>query len=115
MGSAVTCHRFQSGDTSPRSFWFIITSAISGRPGSKSGDDQSKVTFKFRAIKRNHQRLTLLRIGSRNFDVAAHRLASSLDPAAMPLLEVTDLRTYFHTRSGVYRAVDGIGRMHSRC
>jgi len=26
----------------------------------------------------------------------------------MPLLNVTDLRTYFHTRSGVYRAVDGI-------
>ena len=26
----------------------------------------------------------------------------------MPLLEVTDLRTYFHTRRGVYRAVDGI-------
>ena len=26
----------------------------------------------------------------------------------MPLLKVTDLRTYFHTRNGVYRAVDGI-------
>ena len=26
----------------------------------------------------------------------------------MPLLNVTDLRTYFHTRNGVYRAVDGI-------
>ena len=26
----------------------------------------------------------------------------------MPLLAVTDLRTYFHTRSGVYRAVDGV-------
>ena len=26
----------------------------------------------------------------------------------MPLLEVTDLRTTFHTRSGVYRAVDGV-------
>src|SRR5437868_8405998 len=26
----------------------------------------------------------------------------------MPLLNVTDLRTYFHTRSGVYRAVDGV-------
>ncbi|MEO5961590.1 MAG: ABC transporter ATP-binding protein, partial [Opitutaceae bacterium] len=26
----------------------------------------------------------------------------------MPLLTVTDLRTYFHTRSGIYRAVDGI-------
>ncbi len=26
----------------------------------------------------------------------------------MPLLEVTDLRTWFHTRSGVYRAVDGV-------
>ncbi|MEO6994739.1 MAG: ABC transporter ATP-binding protein, partial [Lacunisphaera sp.] len=26
----------------------------------------------------------------------------------MPLLEVTELRTYFHTRSGVYRAVDGV-------
>ena len=26
----------------------------------------------------------------------------------MPLLEVTDLRTSFHTRSGVYRAVDGV-------
>lgn len=26
----------------------------------------------------------------------------------MPLLEVTDLRTYFHTRSGVFRAVDGV-------
>ena len=25
----------------------------------------------------------------------------------MPLLTVTDLRTYFHTRNGVYRAVDG--------
>ena len=24
----------------------------------------------------------------------------------MPLLTVTDLRTYFHTRSGVYRAVE---------
>jgi oligopeptide transport system ATP-binding protein len=26
----------------------------------------------------------------------------------MPLLAVTDLRTYFHTRSGIYRAVDGV-------
>ena len=26
----------------------------------------------------------------------------------MPLLTVDDLRTYFHTRSGVYRAVDGV-------
>jgi oligopeptide transport system ATP-binding protein len=26
----------------------------------------------------------------------------------MPLLSVTDLRTYFYTRSGVYRAVDGV-------
>ena len=26
----------------------------------------------------------------------------------MPLLEVTDLRTWFHTRGGVYRAVDGV-------
>ncbi|QYM80397.1 ABC transporter ATP-binding protein [Horticoccus luteus] len=26
----------------------------------------------------------------------------------MPLLAVNDLRTYFHTRSGVYRAVDGV-------
>ncbi|HEY3756486.1 MAG TPA: ABC transporter ATP-binding protein [Opitutaceae bacterium] len=26
----------------------------------------------------------------------------------MPLLEVADLRTYFHTRSGIYRAVDGV-------
>jgi oligopeptide/dipeptide ABC transporter ATP-binding protein len=26
----------------------------------------------------------------------------------VPLLEVTDLRTYFHTRSGIYRAVDGV-------
>ena len=26
----------------------------------------------------------------------------------MPLLTVTDLRTYFHTRSGVYRAVDAV-------
>src|SRR5438132_988020 len=26
----------------------------------------------------------------------------------MPLLNVTDLCTYFHTRSGVYRAVDGV-------
>jgi oligopeptide transport system ATP-binding protein len=26
----------------------------------------------------------------------------------MPLLDVTDLRTYFHTRAGVYRAVDGV-------
>ena len=26
----------------------------------------------------------------------------------MPLLTVTELRTYFHTRSGVYRAVDGV-------
>ena len=26
----------------------------------------------------------------------------------MPLLSVNDLRTYFHTRSGVYRAVDGV-------
>jgi len=26
----------------------------------------------------------------------------------MPLLAVTDLRTHFHTRSGIYRAVDGV-------
>src|SRR6266536_6340641 len=26
----------------------------------------------------------------------------------MSLLNVTDLRTYFHTRAGVYRAVDGV-------
>ncbi len=26
----------------------------------------------------------------------------------MPLLSVTDLRTHFHTRSGIYRAVDGV-------
>jgi oligopeptide transport system ATP-binding protein len=26
----------------------------------------------------------------------------------VPLLSVTDLRTYFHTRSGIYRAVDGV-------
>lgn len=26
----------------------------------------------------------------------------------MPILTVSDLRTYFHTRSGVYRAVDGV-------
>jgi oligopeptide transport system ATP-binding protein len=26
----------------------------------------------------------------------------------MPLLSVSDLRTYFHTRSGIYRAVDGV-------
>ena len=26
----------------------------------------------------------------------------------MPLLTVTDLRAYFHTRSGIYRAVDGV-------
>ena len=26
----------------------------------------------------------------------------------MPLLSVKDLRTYFHTRSGIYRAVDGV-------
>ena len=26
----------------------------------------------------------------------------------MSLLEVTDLKTYFHTRSGIYRAVDGV-------
>ncbi|HEY1793373.1 MAG TPA: ABC transporter ATP-binding protein [Opitutaceae bacterium] len=26
----------------------------------------------------------------------------------MPLLEVTDLRTHFHTRNGTYRAVDGV-------
>ena len=26
----------------------------------------------------------------------------------MPLLEVADLRTYFHTRNGTYRAVDGV-------
>ena len=32
----------------------------------------------------------------------------------MPLLSVTDLRTYFHTRSGVYRAVDGVSFSHER-
>jgi oligopeptide transport system ATP-binding protein len=26
----------------------------------------------------------------------------------MPLLEVTDLRTYFHTRHGIHRAIDGV-------
>jgi oligopeptide transport system ATP-binding protein len=26
----------------------------------------------------------------------------------MPLLDVTDLRTFFHTRNGIYRAVDGV-------
>src|SRR5580658_8947021 len=26
----------------------------------------------------------------------------------MPLLTITDLRTYFHTRNGVYRSVDGV-------
>ena len=26
----------------------------------------------------------------------------------MPLLTVTDLRAYFHTRNGIYRAVDGV-------
>src|SRR5215475_13160171 len=26
----------------------------------------------------------------------------------MPLLEVTDLKTYFHTRAGIIRAVDGV-------
>ncbi|MDP1579903.1 MAG: hypothetical protein Q8M02_06470 [Candidatus Didemnitutus sp.] len=26
----------------------------------------------------------------------------------MPLLDVTDLRTSFHTRSGIHRAVDGV-------
>jgi oligopeptide transport system ATP-binding protein len=26
----------------------------------------------------------------------------------MPLLNVTDLRTYFHTRNGIYRAIDGV-------
>ena len=26
----------------------------------------------------------------------------------MSLLSVTDLRTYFHTRNGIYRAVDGV-------
>src|SRR5690242_12768378 len=26
----------------------------------------------------------------------------------MPLLTVTDLRTFFHTRNGIYRAVDGV-------
>ena len=26
----------------------------------------------------------------------------------MPLLAVTDLRTTFHTRNGIYRAVDGV-------
>jgi oligopeptide transport system ATP-binding protein len=29
-------------------------------------------------------------------------------PNRMPLLRVEDLRTYFHTRTGVYRAVDGV-------
>jgi oligopeptide transport system ATP-binding protein len=28
--------------------------------------------------------------------------------ASVPLLTVTDLRTYFHTRNGIYRAVDGV-------
>ena len=26
----------------------------------------------------------------------------------MPLLAVNDLRTWFHTRNGIYRAVDGV-------
>jgi oligopeptide/dipeptide ABC transporter ATP-binding protein len=33
---------------------------------------------------------------------------SAVIPFPVPLLEVTDLRTYFHTRRGVYRAVDGV-------
>jgi oligopeptide transport system ATP-binding protein len=33
--------------------------------------------------------------------------ADTLTPP-MPLLTVTDLRTHFHTRNGIYRAVDGV-------
>ena len=42
------------------------------------------------------------------FVVAARRPGRSLNRDVMPLLEVTDLRTSFHTRSGVYRAVNGV-------
>jgi oligopeptide transport system ATP-binding protein len=47
--------------------------------------------------------------------ISTRRLAPTSTPRklttfnpAMPLLSVSDLRTHFHTRSGVYRAVDGV-------
>jgi len=41
-------------------------------------------------------------------DALAHSRPVGARPAAEPILEIDDLRTYFYTRDGVVRAVDGV-------